>query len=247
MFTETDYCKLQQIMDESPEKQDLISRLLNSHQMTLSMIGHEIRNPLTLVYSTLQLIEAQHPEVLDFRYWSDLHHDIDYMILLLDQLSIYNNGERLNLKRINSNSFFSRLVLSYASSIINTKIQFVSQIAPSLPDILCDSVKLREVFLNLLNNACDAVSGSANPCIRLIVTAHDYELLVTIEDNGCGIPKEYMTNIFEPFITYKKNGTGLGLAITSRIIKAHNGTLCVNSELDAGTTFTFSLPVEKHT
>jgi nitrogen-specific signal transduction histidine kinase len=75
-------------MDESPEKKELLSHLLTSHQMTLSMISQEIRNPLTLIYSTLQLIEAQHPEVTSFKYWSDIHHDIDYMILLLDELSL---------------------------------------------------------------------------------------------------------------------------------------------------------------
>ena len=79
MFSTTDYDKLQQIMSESPEKKDLLSRLLTSHQMTISTISHEIRNPLTLVYSTLQLIESQHPEVSTFRYWPDLKQDIEYM------------------------------------------------------------------------------------------------------------------------------------------------------------------------
>lgn len=246
MFTETDYFKLQQIMNESPEKKDLLTRLLTSHQMTLSMISHEIRNPLTLVYSTLQLIESQHPEVTAFRYWSDLHMDINYMILLLDQLSLYNNGERLNLTSIDSDSFFSRLVLSFASSIVNTDIQFISQIDSSLPDISCDPVKLREVFLNLLSNARDAVSGIKYPFVRFTVTAQASVLQITIEDNGCGIPKENISHIFEPFITYKKNGTGLGLAITSRIVKAHNGTIKVTSELNTGTTFTITLPVKQN-
>ena len=80
MFTESDYEKLHQIMAESPEKEELLTRLLHSHRMDISTISHEIRNPLTLIYSTLQMIEASNPEVLNIRHWSDLHSDIEYMI-----------------------------------------------------------------------------------------------------------------------------------------------------------------------
>ena len=87
MFTESDYEKLHQIMAESPEKEELLTRLLHSHRMDISTISHEIRNPLTLIYSTLQMIEASNPEVLNIRHWSDLHSDIEYMKQLLEELS----------------------------------------------------------------------------------------------------------------------------------------------------------------
>ena len=243
MFTETDYDKLKEIMNESPDKSELLNRLLASHQITLSLMSHEIRNPLTLIYSTLQLIESQHPEVRTFKYWSDMHHDIDDMILLLDELSTYNNGERLKLTSVDSDSFFSGLVLSFASSVMNTHIEFTSQIDASLPSITCDPVKLREVILNLLCNARDAVCESSCPHIYFSVNVKDTDLIITIKDNGCGIPEENLNHIFEPFITYKKNGTGLGLAIASRIMRAHNGTISVSSDLGIGTTFTLTLPV----
>lgn len=258
MFTTTDYDRLHKIMEESPEKKELLTRLLTSHQMTLSMISHEIRNPLTLVYSTLQLIESAHPEVSGFKYWSDMHQDIEYMILLLDELSSYNNGNRLHLTTVNSYTFFRKLALSFASSLINTNIQFVSKIDPLIPDIQCDAIKLREVFLNLLGNARDAVlekpyhvsssiSDSAfTPFIHLTAAASNTSLQITIKDNGLGIPEERLANIFEPFVTYKKNGTGLGLAITSRIISAHNGTIQVSSDSSVGTTFTLTLPVKQN-
>ena len=95
MFSAADYDKLQQIMEESPDKKELLTRLLKSHRMEINAISHEIRNPLTLVYSTLQLIEAQHPEVLEFRHWTSLHQDIEYMNQLLEELSSYNNSTKL--------------------------------------------------------------------------------------------------------------------------------------------------------
>ena len=82
MFSETDYDKLQQIMEESSEKAELLTRLLDSHQMTISTISHEIRNPLTLVYSTLQLISSQHPEVATFKVTSTDGKERDYQIVI---------------------------------------------------------------------------------------------------------------------------------------------------------------------
>ena len=104
MFTESDYEKLHQIMAESPEKEELLTRLLHSHRMDISTISHEIRNPLTLIYSTLQMIEASNPEVLNIRHWSDLHSDIEYMKQLLEELSAYNNGQRLSRQISTSSS-----------------------------------------------------------------------------------------------------------------------------------------------
>ena len=223
----------------------------------VSIITHEIRNPLTLISSTLQLIEMKHPEVTQFEHWSDLHHDMEYLIHLLEDLSSYNNSSRLHLKTIDSGYFFKRLVLSFASSILHQKIEFISRIEPYLPPIQCDEIKLREVLLNLLVNArdavlasCDNASNSAscmNPFIRLSISAASDNIQIIIEDSGCGIPEEHLPHIFEPFVTYKKNGTGLGLAIASDIIKSHHGTIYVSSSPDTGTTFTLTLPVKQDT
>ena len=217
----------------------------------VSMITHEIRNPLTLVYSTVQLIESKHPEVTQYEYWSDLHHDLDDMIKLLDELSSYNNSSRLHIRTIDSCSFFKKLSLSFATSIVNQNIEFVSRIDPDLPYIQCDEVKLREVFINLLFNARDAVNEAyenhicKNPIIQMSLSHDSNHLKIVIEDNGCGIPKERLTNIFEPFVTYKKHGTGLGLAIAAGIIKSHHGTIQAASVPDTGTTFTLTLPIKQ--
>lgn len=252
MFSMTDYDKLQQIMEEDPEKKELLTRLLESHRMEISAISHEIRNPLTLVYSTLQLIETQHPEVLTFRHWNSMHQDIEYMKQLLEELSSYNNGERLTLSEINTDAFFKTLALSFASSILDMKIEFTSRIAPDLPAITIDAVKLRQTLLNLLSNAKDAVISCPDckyPSITLDVclTNENTTLQIIISDTGCGISEERLTSIFEPFVTHKSNGTGLGLAIVKRIITAHQGAISVTSSLGKGTSFVITLPIQKNT
>lgn len=170
MFHATDYDKLQQIMAESPEKKELLTRLLESQKMTISMIGHEIRNPLTLVYSTLQLIESQHPEVLTYKHWSGMKSDVEYMTQLLEELSAYNNGERLNISSIETNTFLKTIALSFAASIVDTDIEFTSKIQPDLPVISGDTVKLRQVLLNLLTNAKDAVTQMSESASKNAMT-----------------------------------------------------------------------------
>lgn len=246
MFSATDYDKLQQIMDESPEKRALLTRLLESHKIEVSAISHEIRNPLTLVYSTLQLIEAQHPEVLSFRYWDTMHQDIEYMTQLLEELSSYNNGEKLSLTRINANTFFKSLVLSFAASILDTEIEFTSRIAPDLPSFMIDTIKLKQTLLNLLGNSKDAVLSlpdSELKSIRLDAAYICQSIRITVTDNGSGIDEKDLSSIFEPFVTHKKTGTGLGLAIAKRIIVAHGGSIQAESSLGDGSVFTVTLPV----
>ena len=251
MFTESDYEKLHQIMAESPEKEELLTKLLHSHRMDISTISHEIRNPLTLIYSTLQMIEASNPEVLNIRHWSDLHSDIEYMKQLLEELSAYNNGQRLSPSSTDLDIFLKKISLSFASSIIETDIEFISRIEPGLPVMPADSIKLQEVLLNLLGNARDAVlihQSTYSPQIHFHAWKEHSNLVISVSDNGCGIAPEHLSAIFEPFVTYKSSGTGLGLPLSRRIIEAHGGTLTVHSEPDlpdcqVKTTFTLTIPI----
>ncbi len=112
--------------------------------MDISAISHEIRNPFTLIYSTLQLLEAERPDLVTCAHWKNLRQDMEYMKQLLEELSSYNNGDRLNLTLTDTNSFLKTLVLSFASSLIDTDIEFVSEILPGLPAVSIDSVKMRQ-------------------------------------------------------------------------------------------------------
>lgn len=250
MFSATDYDKLQQIMKESPEKKELLTRLLESHKIEISTISHEIRNPLTLIYSTLQMIEAQHREVRDFRHWKSMRQDIEYMKQLLEELSSYNNGESLHLTAVDTVSFLETLVLSFAASILDTNIEFTSRIDPDIPPVIMDPVKIRQLFLNLLGNAKEALltcPGSEHPAISLHTEYADRTVRFLIMDNGPGISAEDIGSIFDPFVTHKENGTGLGLAIARRIITAHKGSLNVESTPGKGSVFTVTLPVQQDT
>lgn len=204
-------------------------------EFILSKFSHEIRNPLTTLYSTVQLIEIQHPEVREFNYWSNLTYDIEYIDQLLDELSNLAKSENLNLETFDFRSFLEHLSLSFATKVADSKVEYASKIDPAITQITGDKTKLQEVFINLLKNAFDAAKPDHSIRFSAILEAN--EILILVEDTGCGISKEQLPTIFDPFVTYKKHGTGLGLSICKNIIEAHEGTISVTSEVGVGTTF----------
>lgn len=240
-LTNSDFIQLQKLMDESPENRALLQKVLDSHQYTISKISHEIRNPLALLYSTFQLVESEHPEAKDFKYWNNMREDMEFMISLLEELSTLNNSERLKSGPISTYEYLSNICLSFAASMVDTPYEFTSTLASDLPNITGDAVKLREVFMNLLKNARESLSAGGR--IHLEASSTDSHIIVSITDTGCGIPFEKQSHIFEAFVTYKPEGTGLGLAISQRIIAAHGGTITLTSTPGEGTTFTVLIPV----
>ena len=211
-------------------------------EFLLSKFAHEIRNPLTTLYSTVQLIEVKHPEVKEFAHWSNLTYDIEFMNHLLDEMSDFTKSERLQPETFDFRSFLETLTLAFAASIEQSDVEYLSKLEPSIHQITGDKTKLQEVFWNLLKNAYEA--ALPNKSVSLHAKQVDKDIIVTISDTGCGIPEERLPTIFEPFVTYKKQGTGLGLAICDHIIKAHGGTITVESTPGVGTTFSVTLKAE---
>ena len=207
----------------------------------LSKFSHELRNPLTSLYSSIQLIETQHPEVKEFKYWKNLGEDIRYMRQLLDDLSDFTKSETVNLSTFSLYELLEQISLSFAATIADSDVEYTSKISPSIQQITGDKIKLQEVFRNLLKNAFDATRP--NKTIYLDASLQGENVVVTIRDTGIGIAPEQLENIFEPFVTYKKDGTGLGLAISKRIVEAHGGNISLTSTENEGTTVTVTLPL----
>jgi two-component system NtrC family sensor kinase len=115
-----------------------------------------------------------------------------------------------------------------------------------LPQTTSDSAQLQQVFLNVLNNAIDAMGKDGEILVKTSYIAKNNNLAVEISDDGSGIPKEMLDKIFDPFFTTKEvgKGTGLGLSISYTIIDKLGGRIMVASEEDKGTTFTIYLPIK---
>jgi len=184
-----------------------------------------------------------HPEVKDFKYWSNLSRDLEYMNTLLTDLSDFSKSETLRISTFSLRSLLEQISLSFAATIADSEVEYTAKISPSITQITGDKTKLQEVFLNLLKNAYEA--SLPNKTIYLEASSADDIVQILVRDTGCGITEEQLPTIFEPFTTYKKDGSGLGLAICDNIIKAHGGTISVESVVNEGTTFTISLPLQQ--
>jgi signal transduction histidine kinase len=126
-------------------------------------------------------------------------------------------------------------------------IQVERDLCPREPRVRGDSLRLEQVFLNLLNNARDAIVAARGPAggmIRVATVERDFDLEISISDNGTGMSDEVREKIFQPFFTTKEvgKGTGLGLSISLGIVEEHGGTLSCSSQPGQGATFTIVLP-----
>ncbi len=218
---------------------DALKKIIEEQKIAISQISHEIRNPVTLICSSLQLIEKQHPEVHSFAHWDDTMKDIRYLLRLLEEVSCYNNGARLNREPIETSPYLQHLAASF-KHYETPGHQLLIHIPDSLPSLEADPVKLRQALSNIVRNGFEAISGSGS--VELTACAQKDQLLIQVKDNGCGIPAEHLEKIFLPFSSEKPEGTGLGLAIASRVAEAHGGSLRVTS-VPGDTVFTMALPL----
>lgn len=212
-----------------------------NYTFTLSQISHEINNPLTLIYSTIQLLALKYPELNKDKLWSQLLSDVNYLKELTLSLSSFNHSDQLNLQSVPLKELLMDLTASWQSVAQQENKKLLVHISETLPSVHCDPVKLKECIINLLKNSFEATHDSDT--IEVTAVASDQNVSISITDTGKGMDKSQLQHIFEPFTSYKSNGTGLGLCITERIIKAHHGTILVTSIPHKHTSFLITLPI----
>jgi signal transduction histidine kinase len=131
------------------------------------------------------------------------------------------------------------------NDLINQNVTVDIDLAQNLPAIRADRVQLQQVVLNLLLNACEAMTDSNSSERQLLITSklENGAVRMSVTDRGGGIPEEKLEQVFERFFTTKKKGMGLGLSICRSIINEHEGKIWATKNADCGATFHFSLPI----
>ncbi|HDO35673.1 MAG TPA: GHKL domain-containing protein, partial [Nitrospirae bacterium] len=126
-------------------------------------------------------------------------------------------------------------------------VDIARKYSSSVPEVMLDREKMRQVFMNIIVNAIQAVSPGGEIMIESNCNKSQSRIFISVRDNGVGIPEEIRGRIFEPFFTTKEpgEGTGLGLSVSYGIVKEHHGDIIVESEVGRGSTFTVSLPMER--
>lgn len=213
-----------------------VSKLKNDFHYTLSKFSHELRNPLTLINSGLQMIASAHPEVKEYEHWDDVMDNLDYVKELLDELSAFNNAGHVKKENIDTSNYLRTILSSIKPTLDYLEITLETDIPDSLPSMALDRIRVRQMLLNLLKNAWEAVPIPGGK-ISFSVIPENSGIRIDIRDNGCGISKEQQATIFQPFFTTKESGTGLGLAVSKQIAQAHSGDITLESAPGQGTVF----------
>ena len=153
MMTYEEQEKIERLVAKDENAQKLITALRDDYHMALSQISHEIRNPLTYIDSSVQWIQKMHPEVEHFEFWDQIKNDLQYMRVLLDDISAFNNGDKLNICKIDPVEFACDLKDTLLPELLAHHIPLLLKLDNTYPDFYADPVRLKQVFINLLTNA----------------------------------------------------------------------------------------------
>lgn len=218
-----------------------------------AMLAHEVKNPLSGIRGAAQLLEDDVSE--DNRILTRLICDeADRIVALVDRMEVFADRRPLETTGVNIHAVLEH-VRRVAQSGFARHIRFVEKYDPSLPPVLGNRDQLVQIFLNLVKNAAEAcpnqggeivLSTAYQHGVRLAVAGSDSRvhlpLLVSVQDNGEGIPDDIGPHLFDPFVTTKLNGTGLGLALVAKIVGDHGGVIDFESA-PRRTVFKVSLPM----
>jgi signal transduction histidine kinase len=252
----------QDLQDRIKTLQETQQQLIQSEKMgalgrLVASITHEINNPLQSVQTCLtltreEMAEEQRPEKID-RYLGIVESEIERVSTIIHRLRDFYRPGTQGLQPINLHTVLDSVLELIHKQLQHSNIQ-VERVWPSeLPPVQANANHLKQVFLNLVLNAVDAMPAGG---ILRISTARGEMwpdngsaglpgVYLTFKDTGQGMSAETLAHLFEPFFTTKPQGSGLGLCISYSIVEAHHGQIMVESTLQVGSTFTIFLPLEQ--
>ena len=225
------------------EKELIQSKKLAAIGTLASGVAHELNNPLNNIYTTAQrLVKKSGDECPVFvkKGLDDIFGQTMRVKSIVSDLLEFAKGRELNPRPVELRSLVNGVYKHIGVSRPTDKVRFHLEFHPGEIVIYADPEHMERVFINLISNAIDAISGDGDITVRAV--EEDANVRIRLSDTGRGISQEEVEKIFEPFYTTKDKGTGLGLAIVFNIIQKHNGKIRVESEEGHGTTFIITLP-----
>jgi len=240
-------------MAEKMDRQLIHRSAARSVTAMAAMLAHEVKNPLSGIRGAAQLLE-QDADGTGRELTQLICDETDRIVALVDRMEAFSEQRPIAPAAVNIHELLER-VRKVAQSGFARHVRLVEEYDPSLPPVRGDRDLLVQVFLNLVKNAAEAVPGSDGEII--LTTAYrqglrlaapggrgrqHLPLMVSVTDNGAGIPEDLRPHLFDPFVTTKRNGTGLGLALVAKVIGDHGGVIEFDSQ-PRRTVFRVFLPV----
>jgi len=205
---------------------------------------HEIRNPLSVIKGFIQLLKEE-PNKGDKNkeYYNVILKELDRLNDLIGGFLTIAKPCEVKFTKGCINDVIKDMVCLIEPKAILYDAIIETDLSEDVPDIEMNIEHIKQVFLNLLNNALEAVCNGKDRKVEVNSSVNKENIIIRIKDTGAGILAEEMDGIFEPFYTTKKEGTGLGLAVCKKIVENHDGTISLNSKKGKGSTFTIFLPI----
>lgn len=215
-----------------------------------SGVAHEINNPLAIINQKTGLIDDLLHISSDFDQketvllsLKSIDASVERCKAITHRLLGFARRTEVLFAHFSVNEIIKEVLQFLENSMLYNRIKLDLQLQNEIPQIFSDHIQLQQIFLNIINNAIDAIGKDGT--ITIISNLIAGEVRIVIQDDGVGIPEEVLPHIFEPFFTTKETGkgTGLGLSITYGLIKKLGGDITVRSNVGKGTAFTITLPI----
>ena len=226
-------------------------QLLNSEKLAAmgrltSQIAHELNNPLFGIMNTLELLKTEIPPENKRRKLLDMSlSEIVRLADMLKKMLSFSKPEQEVRKPVNLNTILEEILLLYAKQFQENDVKIKTDFFKDLEPVIASTNQLRQVFLNMISNARDAMPGGGT--LTITTRQKNGFAEIQISDTGIGISRENIDRIFDSFFTTKDSvkGVGLGLSVCYGFIKDHGGDIKVDSAVGKGTTFRILLPINQ--
>jgi len=227
------------------EEQIRRNEKLTAMRKLASFVAHEIRNPLNSINLITDLIRKKYKPSEDIENYNDYIKTVQNEILrisnIVEEFIRFARPPKIKMANIDFPGFFSELETFFHARMEQKGIQFKIDIQ-NHPEYSGDNEQFKQIFMNLIENAIDAITPPGEITITGKTMGDKYGILV--KDTGAGVPEEDLVHIFDLYFTTKERGSGIGLAVVQQIVAQHKGTIEVKSTANQGTTFRLQFPFQ---
>ena len=234
------------VADRTRELREAQDKLLKSERLAAigelaAMVGHDLRNPLTGIAGATYYLKTKANSKLNEKendMLVTIESAVAYSNKIITDLLDYSREIRLDRSETDPKSLLEEAVNRIEAPAGIT----IANQTESEPRLKVDKEKMQRVFINIIKNAFDAMPNGGSLTIRSENTENDVSIIFS--DTGAGMSKETLQKLWTPLFTTKAKGMGFGLPICKRLVEAHGGKICVESQIGKGTTFTITIPIE---
>lgn len=204
-------------------------------------IAHEIKNPLTPIMMLMRRVKEEKESLTD-KDIEIIEEELNRIDKIVTEFLAFARPGKVEKTHININAVISEVITLTKPKMDRSGISLVEKYSSPMPDILGNQDALKQVFLNIMLNAIQAIDTGGG-ALTVETTAGKQNVQVIISDTGIGIPEENLKKVYDPFFTTKKEGTGMGLALTHNIVSDHSGRIDITSTPGKGTKVKVGFPV----